>query len=575
MYVLIVYGRGIWMIDSVREIVVETIRSNRCIEITRHTNYQSAGIYMTYIDNFDDDNIIPIYIGKSNDLQRRYKQHLTQIMALNRLDSDFYNDLLFKKYYDGSLRVCKIFKYMVDHECSLKDFHMIILENVDDLDKLDQKEQEYFKLYHPAFFGFNQMNTRLEINRLGWGYNPEAPYTEDDYSTLCDIVSEDISNIYKYKEYGFTLFNFKWAFISKIPCIDGKNIEGIRTKIDEINDRISRLSEYLMSSEEKIREARKNELLIKLKVLRGEEGLIARKERELKESVITPKALSLFKDNNIKSNIAYQDFLESLLCNDGKAKNRFLKYLEKRKIDKDFYGDFQQDIEEKRNIDFELGKIKGSVGELREVLLELAHIRDFETLKMIKPVKEYEKFPLKDMYNDYVFQYDQNYSNNFCEMNIAISNNGSNKHPEIIKVDYRIINNKKIIERKNIFISNSTTESCYEKNHYYEVDYLDKFGVGGTRFKIDLIDKEVGDWSDVCISINAEIKTGINDYSIKGRELNNLSEVFNEIELNTDNYTLFVPVISESKNCLKSCFYNEDEYTLELNSVKALFKRRR
>lgn len=563
------------MIDLIKEIVVATIKTNSCMEITKHTNYKNAGIYMTYIDNFDDDNIIPIYIGKSKDLQRRYKQHLTQIIALNRLDGDFYNDLLFKKYYDGSLRVCKIFKYMVDHECSLKDFHMIILENVDDLDKLDQKEQEYFKLYQPAFFGFNQMNTRLEINRLGWGYNPEAPYTEDDYSTLFDVVSEDIANIYKYKEYGFTLFNFKWAFISKIPCTDNKNLEGIRTKIDEINNQINKLSEDLLSTEERIREDGKNEILIKLTELRKEEGIINRKNRELKENVITPRALKLFTDNNIKSNIAYQDFLDSLLNDDGKAKNRFLKYLNKRKIDRDFYVEFQQEIEEKRHIDLELGKIKVAEIELRDELLELACIRDLDILKLIKPDKEYEKLPLKDMYYDYVFQYEPNFSNNFCELNIAISNNGRNKQPAILKIDYRIINNNKIIERKNIFIGNSTTESCYEKNHYYEIDYLDNIGLGRVPFKIGLIDKEVGDWSDVYISTDAEVKTGINDYTIKGKKLYSLIEVINEIELNTDYYTLFIPVISESANCLKSCFYNENEYTLELNSVKALFKKRK
>lgn len=563
------------MIDLVKEIVVETIKSNSCMEITNQTNYKNAGIYMIYIDNLNDDNIIPIYIGKSKDLQGRYKQHLSEIMALNRLECDFYNTLLDKTFYDGSLKACKIFKYMIDHECSLKDFHMIILENVNELDKLDQKEQEYFKLYHPAFFGFNQMNTRLAVDKLGRGYNPEAPYNEDDYSALCDIVSDDISNIYKYKEYGFTLFNFKWAFIPKLPCIDGKNIESIRTKIDDINERINRLREDLMSPEEKIREARVNKLLIKLKELRSEEVVIARKERELKDSLITPKAQKLFKHNNIKSNIAYQDFLKSLICNNEKAKKRFLKYLDKRKIDRDFYREFQQEIEEKGRIDFELGKNKVTAGELSEELDELSQKRVYEAIKIIKPDKKYEKFPLKDMYNDYVFKYDQNYSNNFCEINIAISNNGRNKQPEIIKIDFRIINNNEIIERKNIFISNSTTESCYEKNHYYEKDYLDNIGLGSVRFKIDLIDKEAGDWSNVCISINAETRTGINDYTIKDKELYNLIEVINEIELNTDHYTLFIPVISESANCLKSCFYNENEYTLELNSVKALFKKRK
>lgn len=107
---------------------------------------------MIYIDNFSDEKIIPFYIGQTINLQRRYKEHLSEIMALNRLDYDYYNTLLFNKFYDGSLKMCKMFKYMVDHVCSLKDFHMIILENVNEMNKLEQKEQKYFKVYHPAFW---------------------------------------------------------------------------------------------------------------------------------------------------------------------------------------------------------------------------------------------------------------------------------------------------------------------------------------------------------------------------------------------------------------------------------------
>lgn len=390
-------------------------------------------------------------------------------------------------------------------------------------------------------------------------------------------MSDDISNIYKYKEYGFTLFNFKWAFITKLSYIDGKNIESIRSKLDDINERLKRLSEDLLSPEEKIREARKNELLIKRKELISEVGLLAIRLRELKDSLIIPKAQKLFKDNNIKSNISYQEFLDSLLSNNEKAKKRFMKYLDKRKIDRDFYREFQQELEEKGRIDLEIGKYKVTTDELREELGELSQKRVYETIKMIKPDKKYEKFPLKDMYNDYVFKYDQKYSNNFCEINIAISNNGRIKQPEIIKIDFRIINDNKIIERKNIFISNSTTESCYEKNHYYEKDYLDNIGLirRSVPFKVDLIDKEADDWSNVCISINAETITGVNDYTIKDKKLYNLKEVVNEIELNTDYYTLFIPVFSESANCVKSCFYDEAEDTLELNTVKALFKKRK
>lgn len=563
------------MIDSIKEIVFATIKANSYMEITKHTDYKNSGIYMIYIDNFSDDKIIPFYIGKTQNLQKRYKEHLSEIMALNRLDCDYYNELLVQNFYDGSLKACKMFKYMVDHECSLKDFHMIILENVNELDKLEQIEQEYFKLYHPAFFSFNQMNTRLAANDFVWSYNHEVQYNEESYVGLCDTVLDDIRNIYKYKKYGFTMFNFKWAFIKQLPYSDGKNIESIRTMIDNVNEQLDRLREDLLSPEEKITEARENELSIKLEELKIAEGEIVSGKRELENSQIIPKAQKLFKDNNIKSNISYQNFIDSLLCNDEKAQKSFLKYLDKRKIQINFYREFEHELEEKKCIEFELEKYEDPIDKIQEELNQLSEKRGYETIKMISPDKEYEKFPLKDMYNEYVFQYAQNYKTNFCEMNIAISNNGRNKQPEIIKVDFRIVNDNKIIERKNIFIDNSTTESCYKGNHYYEKDREDYFVFNKVPFKIGLWNSGLDDWSDVFISINAEIRTGINDYTINDKKLYKLKDVFSDIARNTDEYTLFIPIISESANCVKSCFYDEDEDTLKLNSVRALFKTRK
>jgi len=203
---------------------------------------------------------------------------------------------------------------------------MIVLENVDDLDQLEEKEQEYFRLYHPAFLGFNQMNTRLAENEFFWSYTHEAQFDEGDYVALCNTVLDDIHNIYKYKEYGFTMFNFKWAFIKQLPYSDGINTESIRAMKDNVNERLDRLREDLLSPEEKIMEIREKELSIELKKLKNEEREIENRKSELENSQIIPKAQKLFQDNKIKSNIAYQDFINSLLHDDEKAQKSFLKY---------------------------------------------------------------------------------------------------------------------------------------------------------------------------------------------------------------------------------------------------------
>ncbi|WP_210367881.1 hypothetical protein, partial [Bacillus sp. REN3] len=61
---------------SVNKLIEE--HSNR--EITPDTNYNTSGIYMIYIDNFTSDKMVPIYIGQSKDVQKRYKVHLSEIL---------------------------------------------------------------------------------------------------------------------------------------------------------------------------------------------------------------------------------------------------------------------------------------------------------------------------------------------------------------------------------------------------------------------------------------------------------------------------------------------------------------
>ncbi|KRG15936.1 hypothetical protein ACA29_05080 [Lederbergia galactosidilytica] len=83
-------------IDRLKYHVKQLIKDNSHREVTPQTKYKTSGIYMIYIENFTDDKVVPIYIGQSKDIQRRYKQHYSEILALNRLSYDEY-----KYYYFG------------------------------------------------------------------------------------------------------------------------------------------------------------------------------------------------------------------------------------------------------------------------------------------------------------------------------------------------------------------------------------------------------------------------------------------------------------------------------------------
>jgi len=558
------------MFNSLKAKVLATIQENSHMEITNKTNFKDSGIYMIYIDNFTDEKIIPIYIGQTINFQKRYKQHLSEIMTLNRFEYDHYISLLFDGFYEGHYKSCKIFKYMLEHNCSLRDFHMIILENVSK-DDLDKKEQEYFNVYKSAFFGFNQLNTRLEIIKY---YFSEKKFTEYEYCTFCNVVAEDIRNIIKYKDYGYTLFNFKRAFIDKLPYADDKNIENfknIRHLINDINFQLKRLREDIFNSNELGAEAKEKELQIKVRELRLIRNELYDKKNNLVENIIIPKIVGIFAEYRIRSSSVYKDFTNSLLLNNEDTKKKFLRYVQKRGLGVDFYDMFHLEIDEMNIIKSELNQYGTLIDKILDESKALYNKKINEILYLIKPSKKYDSFPLKDMYYQHNFKCEPKLKNNICEINIAISSNVRNKQPEIVKIDYRITNENKIIEKKDIFIKNFST-GFWENDdtRYFEKDYMNRWVFTKEPFKLGLWDCDGQYWLATFISIDAEFKTGINDYTIKGRTLIDLKEIVKEIEKYTNENTLFMPTISESTTCLKSSFYCENKRTLNLAVVKAL-----
>ncbi|MBR1988735.1 MAG: excinuclease ABC subunit C, partial [Clostridia bacterium] len=170
-------------------------------EITCETKEHNSGIYMIYIDDFSDDKIIPIYVGKAVDIQRRYEEHYKEILSLNRLKYNvysIYNDI---GLYDGAFKSCKIFKYMVERNLSLKNYHLIVLE-LCDKENLEEKEQYYIELLKSEYFGFNQLNAKT----LWIPYSIACIKTKDSNFALKYIkcVQENCKNIEKFIDYGFT-----------------------------------------------------------------------------------------------------------------------------------------------------------------------------------------------------------------------------------------------------------------------------------------------------------------------------------------------------------------------------------
>ena len=172
-------------------------------EITKETEYKNGGIYLLYVDNFNSDKIIPVYIGKTHNFQERHKEHLKELFSINRLSKKYYTSAIISKYYDGYYKSCKIFKYLVDNDCSFKNIHMIILEECADEETRTRLEYDYINKYLTSFFGFNQLNTiSLQQDYMSKG-TLSCFYLEN--------VKNDIINIEKYVLYGYNRFNYLLA----------------------------------------------------------------------------------------------------------------------------------------------------------------------------------------------------------------------------------------------------------------------------------------------------------------------------------------------------------------------------
>ena len=172
-------------------------------KITNKTCYQSAGIYMLYVDNFEDETVIPFYIGQTIDFQARHKEHMNELLSLNRLQYEYYINLLVEGFYNSRYKACKFFKYMVDHGCTLKDIHMVVVKDINnDNDELLQEqlldeERRLIANLKSSFFGFNQYQSITD------GFNNEVRTTTLGY----DIVEVDLKNAVKYINYGYNYIN--------------------------------------------------------------------------------------------------------------------------------------------------------------------------------------------------------------------------------------------------------------------------------------------------------------------------------------------------------------------------------
>lgn len=494
--------------DLILELVKELIKNNSYREITNQTNYNTQGIYLIYIDNFSDEKYIPIYVGQTINFQKRYNQHFKELLALNRFKFKTYKEIFFSRngFYNGYFQTNKIFKYMVEHKCTLKDYHMVIIEETNNL---DEREEFYISKLYAPFFGFNQLNTRIEENK------------GTEITKLIEFVDSDIKNINKFFNYGFTEFNYRFAFIN-YDYLKAKT-KGKDRYLETLNA-LKRLEKEHSNSQEEILSVSKNVLNTK----REEFG---------KLYSLVYNQLELYKEkNNVKSETLITEVLDYIFSNDKSLIEKIIDYLEKN----------NKPIKEINDIIFQ--NKNNLYNKYHEILVLQQNIKaNTKYLKLIFPQIEYKDFPLKDNYYPYSFKEKVSKDKkNYCIIHITFSNSGRNINSEPLTIDYLFVNNYQIIKQENVFVKSSADYFFNSKSFYTEKDFENPYSYYRKPFNLRLLGEEVR----TLISTTTELESGINEYTLEGKNKVDFVEKIKEISKLIDNDTEIVYLATNYKNLI-------------------------
>lgn len=543
------------MFEEIKNKVKKIIKDRNVEEINNNTDSKNIGIYMIYIDNFNDDKVIPIYIGqtgygKNRNFQNRYKEHLQEIMALNRLEYNYYKELLLDNFYDGHYKSCKIFQYMVDHNCTLKDFRMIVLEKIDGnsdniQELLDKKEQKYFTEFLPAFFGFNQVNTVVEANKEFFAnFNNLEGFVASD--KLLNYELDDCENFIKYFGYGYTKFNYYHCYPKTYTV--GENSKKIEYELRDKKELLK--NKYYDENKFK----KYNDKLPKLEKKYEKNNEELQQNKKIFEERYEPEIKEYCQKYKIGIIQKYQDIVDVLIYQDKENIIDFKKYLKRKKIDVNILDNFNKDNEFTNWREKHISLLRKN-NELKDEIRNCRLVKRTDDLMRILPRKEYDAFPLKDKYQEIEFN---RLDNNELVINLDFSNNGICNDwwcfsYNLIKMDYKLNINNKIIAKKNIFILPQNNEGNNEIK-YFEKDRVETFKLKKSPFCV----RNFPDY----ISTTMEVQNGINEFTLMNKTKYDFKEILDEINSFIDAKTrVRVEVRNRMKNKCKEfieCNYKTD-----------------
>ena len=538
--------------EDIKAEVRAIFSSEKYKEVTRLTNYKLSGVYIIYIDCDNDNLVLPIYIGQSRNIQKRYKDHLTQLLSLNRLSYEAYKEYFFSKkhsYYDGFFKTCKIFKYMIENNCDLTQLRMKILTECE-VEELDYYEAFYMEEFLSSFLGFNQFESLLQSNKLKWSTNNKKENKEIEISRFLQAIESDIEGVQKYYDYGFTKFNFEHSMPRDISYVSGelndsKSIE----KVERLQKKIINLHENKMPEYFKMMKS----------IDRSNSFFKTKKEASKEEEDFTILLISKIKDLLNTSLLEKSDSLPLgrffIKYEEGKISTmNFFKHSFTRGLLKEHYNEDVNKLIQVRDNSKKADEEYFSEYEKRMEHLEELRKKRYE---LIFPAKDYEMFPLKSLTVDHspnILRRTQ------VHVHFDLTNNGVMrsvipKYTDLIRIVISNIQDKK---QSIYYINNETMNKIAAGISYIERDFDNMMVFKKNPFSLSSrTNDQIGptlhieNYDNSFISVSSEYKHGINDYVIKDKDLVGIFDVFDNIYSSLTDKTIINFSCSESKNCLK------------------------
>lgn len=554
---------------------VQDLVDNNLGEVTNQSKHKIGGIYMLYVDDFSDKKIIPFYIGKSSNFQKRHKQHMKYIISLNRFSSAYYNALLKNCYYNGTghFLYCKIFAYMMRHKCQLRQLRMVILEQIENADVRDATEEKYIAELAAPYIGFNQILSLTYRNTL------RSEVRDEQVKHYYSLLELDAKMCDTFAGFGYSDFNVKYALPRNVSFRERENIDTSQAQT-ALNSLFEQQLAYAEYKEQSV-------FLLQLSEEAQDKYIATLFKKPDCRKLISNVAREIFLANECSSEKVLGHFVDRI-CNEGKHSEKQItnwaniaakKQFEPFQLFAQKYADLVSQYETEKIAQQKMAEqLESDAKRAQDTLEQHLGLLSYDCFGVHD---EYDNFPLGDLGPNYtvvVKKLGTSSDKDRCVINFIMSCAWQNRYltPRIVAIQYIMLIGEDV-QADTLFLTNHSKYFYVEKGienptaiSLFEPTDTPITPVASANPENSMQLVEFGSlkrllyseiYSDIApldyITVSSEYKTGINDYTVHNHPTVSLEQALSSIESSLPLNAKITIITTESRGQLARAVENE------------------